>query len=465
MKAVILEIRKGQAAVLGENGIVVRIDNKNYSVGDTVYIKKKRSHRFRTQVMRAGSVAAAAVVAFSIGGMYHYTTIQACSYVTLDINPSFEYVLNWQNKVLSVEALNEDAEEYVSQLQPDVKRKSLSEALEITKGLLTEENILEGTEDYVLVNVSCDSEERKAFLTDEAEDFFGAAKEVTLVVTEATMEERETARDLGISTGKYKEMETIEKQNKGSFEPTPETVRTYRDLPVKDVMSMAGQIPEERRMEEKSPSGNGESPLQQSGREDIPTIPGQDQDMHEGQPGQMQGQPGQIQGRPDGQQTPPALPSNNGAAPDNSSQQPPKEPRLSNTVTTSDLSRLFDEFLRWLGLRSDNQAPSNGQAPTNDQAPSNGRIPTDNQVPSNGQMPGGQPPQGGPGGDSAPTTYAAANTVTADSTGASYTSSSNDENAVLVDGKTVTISGAVVNKTGDLFHSGYFCIGCSPERR
>ena len=47
MKAVILEIRKGQAAVLGEDGIVVRIDNKNYSVGDTVYIKKKRSHRFR----------------------------------------------------------------------------------------------------------------------------------------------------------------------------------------------------------------------------------------------------------------------------------------------------------------------------------------------------------------------------------------------------------------------------------
>ena len=283
MKAVILEIRKGQAAVLGEEGIVVRIDNKNYSVGDTVYIKKKRSHRFRMQVMRAGSVAAAAVIAFSIGGMYHYTTIQACSYVTLDINPSFEYVLNWQNKVLSVEAVNEDAEEYVSQLQSDVKRKSLSEALEITKGLLTDENILEGTEDYVLVNVSCDSEERKAFLTDEAEDFFGEAEEVTLVVTEATMEERKTARDLGISTGKYKEMETIEKQNKGSFEPTPETVRTYRDLPVKDVMSMAGQIPEERRMEEKSPSGNEADALQQPGREGVPALPGQDQDMHEGQ--------------------------------------------------------------------------------------------------------------------------------------------------------------------------------------
>ena len=283
MKAVILEIRKGQAAVLGEDGIVVRIDNKNYSVGDTVYIKKKRSHRFRMQVMRAGSVAAAAVIAFSIGGMYHYTTIQACSYVTLDINPSFEYVLNWQNKVLSVEAVNEDAEEYVSQLQPDVKRKSLSEALEITKGLLTDENILEGTEDYVLVNVSCDSEERKAFLTDEAEDFFGEAEEVTLVVTEATMEERKTARDLGISTGKYKEMETIEKQNKGSFEPTPETVRTYRDLPVKDVMSMAGQIPEERRMEEKSPSGNEADALQQPGRKGVPAISRQDQDMHESQ--------------------------------------------------------------------------------------------------------------------------------------------------------------------------------------
>ena len=198
----------------------------------------------KTKRSCAEAVAAAAMVALSIGGMYRYTTVQAYSYVTLDINPSFEYVLNWQNKVLSVEAVNEDAEEYVSQLQTEVKQKTLYEALEATTSFLTAENVLAGQEDYVLVNVTSDSDKRTAFLTEEAEGYFSNAEEVTLVVTEATMEERKTARDLGISTGKYKEIETIEKQNNGSFEPSSETVDTYRDMPVKDFMRMAGQIPD-----------------------------------------------------------------------------------------------------------------------------------------------------------------------------------------------------------------------------
>ena len=60
-------------------------------------------------------------------------------------------------------------------------------------------------------------------------------------------------------------------------------------------------------------------------------------------------------------------------------------------------------------------------------------------------MPGGM---GGPGGESEPTEYSAANTLTESSTGASYASNTDSENAVLVSQGNVTLSGAAVSKTG-----------------
>ena len=65
-----------------------------------------------------------------------------------------------------------------------------------------------------------------------------------------------------------------------------------------------------------------------------------------------------------------------------------------------------------------------------------------------GGMPSGMPGMGGPGGNSAPTEYSAANTVTESSAGASYTSTADSENAVLVSQGNVTLSGSTVNKTG-----------------
>lgn len=65
-----------------------------------------------------------------------------------------------------------------------------------------------------------------------------------------------------------------------------------------------------------------------------------------------------------------------------------------------------------------------------------------------GRQPGGMPGMGGPGGDSAPTEYSAANTVTKSSAGASYTSTADSENAVLVSQGDVTLSGSTVSKTG-----------------
>ena len=245
MKALVVEIRGGKAAALREDGTVVLIRKGNLAVGDTVNIDAGASRRSRRKIWRAVTAAAAAFAVVSVGGIYRYSAVQACSYVSVDLGSSLEYVLNRQNRVLTVEAVDEDAEEFAAELRQEVKNKSLSEALEAASDLLEQQNLLTEDEDYVLINVTSESEDRTAFLTKAAENFFAGSEDVTLVVTEATMEERATARDLGISTGKFKEMETIERQNNGDFAPDRAMTDSYRDMPVKDFMRMAGQIPEE----------------------------------------------------------------------------------------------------------------------------------------------------------------------------------------------------------------------------
>ena len=112
--------------------------------------------------------------------------------------------------------------------------------------------------------------------------------------------------------------------------------------------------------------------------------------------------------------------------------------------------------------KPDGEMPGDGQTPPekpdgemgDGQTPPDmpeGGMPGDGQTPP--EMPGGENgQQGGPGmpggGSSAPTEYDAANKVEEDADGASYESTADSENAVLVDGKNVTLSNINVSKTG-----------------
>ena len=152
---------------------------------------------------------------------------------------------------------------------------------------------------------------------------------------------------------------------------------------------------------------------------------------------QTQEEAGQS-GQPEGQM--PEMPEMNGQ---NQQGQPPEMPS---------------------GEQNGNQ--QNGQPPQmpgmNGQDQQNGQPPempsgeqSGNQQGQPPEMPGGQPggmsggmPGGMPGDMSTPADYAAAATVTENSDGTEYSSTSDSENAVLVSGNDVTISNATVTKTG-----------------
>ena len=63
MNAVIVDIRKKQAAALDETGRVVRIPNANYEIGQTIELHEVKPVRTSTMLKRLSTGAAAAVLA------------------------------------------------------------------------------------------------------------------------------------------------------------------------------------------------------------------------------------------------------------------------------------------------------------------------------------------------------------------------------------------------------------------
>lgn len=245
MKAVVLEIRKNEAAVLCKDGQIVKIRRSGLTVGDSIEIsdaeiRLDRKVVFYKKLRQYGSVAAAAALLLGFGGSHIYNTAIACSYVSLDINPSIEYTLNRQDCVLDVTAVNEDAQEIVEQLKEQgIKKEPLADAISMTADLLQENGyITEDETDYILINVSSDSDQKSESLKKEAQSVFDKLNtenedNIHLTMTESTVSERKEARELGISAGEYKEIKAI----------GDEDVSKYKDMKVKDLLQNSGELP------------------------------------------------------------------------------------------------------------------------------------------------------------------------------------------------------------------------------
>ena len=119
MKAVVLEIRGAHAAVLQEDGVIVKVEKGSLRVGDTVNVAETvEKETTPSKGFGFGKLIIAAVVIFVavIVGVNIKNTKFASSYVSLDINPSIEYGINTNNRIVTIKALNSDAEKIVNSL-------------------------------------------------------------------------------------------------------------------------------------------------------------------------------------------------------------------------------------------------------------------------------------------------------------------------------------------------------------
>lgn len=217
MKGIVLEIRDGLAAVLLEDGSVTTV-KKACKVGDTIEVTeleirhpaKPRAKKKKTKVLSyrwIPAVATAAAAFLVATGLYYTLQVQASSYVTVDVNPSIQYVLNRRNRVIEVEALNDDANEIVTTLQDSVKGETLTEAIDETAALLTDAGYLTGDTDTVLVSVASDSEDTTSTLCEQVADSSICQEDSSLsvIVDTTDIASHDEAEENDISTGRYVE--------------------------------------------------------------------------------------------------------------------------------------------------------------------------------------------------------------------------------------------------------------------
>ena len=205
MKAVVLEVRDGEAAILTMDGSVRRVRG-HYEVGQEI----DWGAPARPSVLQwVAAMAAAAVLLTGSAGLWFSANYVACAEVSLDVNPSITYTLNRRDRVLSVTAVNTEAEAIVEALrQDDIRFMPIGDALEATLDALTREGYLDSaSEDYVLAGVSADSESAREGLSQKVADAMERAMQ-----SDPTLEyqiertDRATAREAkaqGMSAGRY----------------------------------------------------------------------------------------------------------------------------------------------------------------------------------------------------------------------------------------------------------------------
>jgi len=216
MKAIIVEIKGRHAAVLTDDGIVSKIKNRNYCIGQEIVIKNNRN-----KLIRMTAAAAAAIMLFVTPAWAYLTPY---SYVSIDVNPSFEFLINRFDRVLTVRGFNDDGRELSKDINIDgLKNKEVQNAVKsVLNELKNKGYIIEGQEGGVIIATSSKSEAKKDVLFEK----------LRTAVNEEEAPEKTKDNEIKTKIEKSKEPEITEKleEKEESEAQQTETIEKTEEL-------------------------------------------------------------------------------------------------------------------------------------------------------------------------------------------------------------------------------------------
>lgn len=271
MKCVIVEIKNNYAAVLSDNGSIIKIRNNNYQIGEE--IEMKNTTKKSKNKIYALAASAAATILIVGAGVYAYAT--PYSYVSLDVNPSIEYEVNRFDRVIDVTAVNDDGAEIINNL--DLENKTIDEAIEDTITEINEQGYFpEGETGGVVISTSNDEDADKA--EELANDLEGTVEDVItedditaeVEVLSVGRERVLAARELGVTPGK---LNLVQKLQESAANPENVSIEEWLNKPVKEIMKATKANKEQGKDKTETPieSENTDSNTDVVENEDVET--------------------------------------------------------------------------------------------------------------------------------------------------------------------------------------------------
>ena len=229
MKATVVESKDGFAAVLKEDGTIMKMKSEELKIGDVIMIKEKSNQPKRRL---AAIVAAAAMFLMMVGGAGMYST--PSYYVSLDVNPSIVMEVNRFERVISMDALNEEAREVLEGLE--LKNKDVEEAMSMAVERIAELGYFNVDNNNILISATAKDKEKAEKLTGKLQESLeedAVVKEANAEVNSDThgFEMVQAAKEIeGMSPGKYNIIVNL-------LGIDPENAEEYVDVPVRELMA------------------------------------------------------------------------------------------------------------------------------------------------------------------------------------------------------------------------------------
>ncbi|MBK5262389.1 MAG: hypothetical protein JJE17_07450 [Peptostreptococcaceae bacterium] len=180
----------------------------------------------------------AAFAVFTFSGVAYYN--QPANYVSLDINPSVELGVNAFNIVIDSEGINTDGEALIK--VNSVLHMTLEEAIgALVREAATQKFIAADGSTVIAVTAISGKDATAVSLKEKCEDAVQQAIdseniEAIIYADYTNLELRARARDLGISTGKYKMIEILQGLDESI------TFKQYSSVTVTNIISKANEL-------------------------------------------------------------------------------------------------------------------------------------------------------------------------------------------------------------------------------
>jgi len=236
MKAVVTEIKDSFAAVLSDDGRIIKVKNKNYAIGQVIIMKETRlkvKHKLLPW-------AAAVFAVFAISGASAYAYCSPYSYVSLDVNPSIEYTLNRFDRVLDVKAVNDDGQDILKEMNfKNMENHNIEKAIAQTIKEISKNGYFDGIEEGgIVIATFGKNEEKSNRLADTLQETAQEATdeedvEVAVESSSVGLNRVQKARELGVTPGK---LNLVEKLQASAENPDEVNLEDWLNQPVKEIM-------------------------------------------------------------------------------------------------------------------------------------------------------------------------------------------------------------------------------------